>query len=131
MPRQTFPCDVFTQSDRQEKRQSEREIPCGDMEPLLEPVTPDLPIDFDGILADVDRVHPRAKSWVLAKLDGQTDVEIAKEWGTTPSYVNSWFYRYGLDVRRVFTKHLEIPEAPKVVDMSTTHSWLAYHRRSV
>lgn len=110
MPRSTFPCDVRNAYDRQEARQAEHEIPHPNVERLLPPVALDLlKFDFDKLMGAVELVHHRAPSWVLARLEGLTNVEIAQEWGVSPTYITNWFDLYGLHVQAVFAEYLGMP----------------------
>lgn len=58
------------------------------------------------LLRDVGSVHPRAPEWLRAKLDGQTGVEIAEQWGTSPSYISKWQNTYLDGIARAVREHL-------------------------
>lgn len=108
MARKKFPNDVCSSFERLEARQLDREIPTDNLEALMGSYEGDFPsFDMQKIMQDVKEVHPRAQSWVLAKLDGMSNVEIAEDWEVSPSYLTSWFHKYGQDIKEVFAKHLE------------------------
>lgn len=124
MPRRTFPCDVRAATNRQAERQS-REIPFCNVERLLPSVELDtLPFDFDKLMAAVAEIHPRATSWIKARLEGLTDVETAEQWGVTPQYVMRWRYAYELKIKAVFAEFLEVRMDLSTETLCETHRQL-------
>lgn len=110
MPRPTFPCDVRSSSDKQFDRQSAHEIPHANVGSMLPDyhLEEDLAIDFAALMAEVAKINVRAPSWVAARLEGLTDVELASAWGVTPQAVNRWFYIHGRKVQTVIADYLGV-----------------------
>jgi DNA-directed RNA polymerase specialized sigma24 family protein len=48
------------------------------------------PADMQRVLRDLERVHPRARDFVEAVLNGDSQTEIADSWNVSPSYVSKW-----------------------------------------
>ena len=64
------------------------------------------PSELRSILQQLGRVHPRAPEWLRARLDGDSGIEIAQEWGTTPSYISKWQRTYVPEIKRLVEHHL-------------------------
>lgn len=125
MPRRTFPCDVRAAADRQVKRAKKAETPVADFEGLLPDVEMSvLPFEFDKLMAAVAKVHPRATSWIQARLEGTTDIELAAQWGVTPQAVMRWKYTYELKIKAVFAEFLEVSMDLSTETLCETHRQL-------
>ncbi len=128
MARKTFPCDIrraFQAKEKYQKRQQLKyEVPLTAVEEVLETCELDtLRVELGDIYRDLEKVHKRAQDWLLAKLEGLTDVEIAERWGTTPQNVWRWTCAYGLTIRQVFADHLNISPNLRLA-VSPTHASL-------
>lgn len=64
------------------------------------------PTEMERVLRDLERVHPRARSFAEALLDGDTKSEIAQEWRVTPSYISKWLRENRDDLAAVLRRHL-------------------------
>lgn len=64
------------------------------------------PTEMERVLRDLEQVHPRARSFAEALLDGDTKSEIAAEWNVTPSYVSRWWRQHKDDMASIVTRHL-------------------------
>lgn len=63
--------------------------------------------ELNHLMRDLEHVHKRAPSWLEAKLDGLTGVELAQEWGVGKSQVANWEKDYMPDIKRVLTRYLQ------------------------
>lgn len=128
MARKLFPCDVNRHFAQRDLRYDANEIPTDpdDIVGMLDANEDtvgmsSLPWEFEKMLKALDKVHFRAREWVLARLDGMTDIEIAKAWGITPQGVYRWSCVYGQRVRAVFEEFLEIDVPMDTSSYSNTH----------
>jgi DNA-directed RNA polymerase specialized sigma24 family protein len=64
------------------------------------------PAEMAVALREIERVHPRARSFAEALLNGDTKSEIADAWQVTPSYVSRWFRQHRDDLAEVLHRHL-------------------------
>ena len=125
--RKVFACDVRKSEAQQEARRQETEISMASLDgfastdPVLDHL---LPYEMQKILAEVARVNYRAPSWILARLEGLTDIEIAEEWGCTPQNVKRWGYTYSHQIKAIFAKYLETPVDLSLDGLSETHASL-------
>lgn len=63
--------------------------------------------DLGRLMHDLERVHDRAPSWLEAKLDGLTGVEIAQEWGVGKSAITAWEQKNVPEIKRVLTRYIQ------------------------
>jgi DNA-directed RNA polymerase specialized sigma24 family protein len=59
------------------------------------------------LMADLERVNERAPSWLEAKLDGLTGVEIAQEWGVGKSRITNWEHDNVPAIKRVLLRYIQ------------------------
>ncbi len=64
------------------------------------------PGDIKKLLGDLEQVHPRARSFAEALLEGDSKADIAEAWSVTPSYVSKWLRQYGSEIKQVIEHHL-------------------------
>lgn len=64
------------------------------------------PRDMQRILQDLEDVHPRARSFAEAVLEGDSKADVAEAWSVTPSYVSKWLKQYGGAIRKVIEYRL-------------------------
>jgi DNA-directed RNA polymerase specialized sigma24 family protein len=64
------------------------------------------PSDMARVLHDLEKIHPRARSFAEALLNGDSKTEIAEDWSVTPSYVSKWFREHKSDFLQVLQKHM-------------------------
>ncbi len=63
--------------------------------------------EISRLMRELERINERAPSWLEAKLDGLTGVEIAQEWGVGKSRVTGWEQDYVPAIKRVLTRYVQ------------------------
>lgn len=63
--------------------------------------------ELSRLMADLERINKRAPSWLEAKLDGLTGVEIAQEWGVGKSRITGWEQEYVPAIKRTLTRYIQ------------------------
>lgn len=63
--------------------------------------------ELSRLMSDLERINERAPSWLEAKLEGLTGVEIAQEWGVGKSRITGWEQQYVPDIKRVLTRYIQ------------------------
>jgi len=66
------------------------------------------PREMQRVLQELDRIHPRARSFAEALLDGDSKAEIARSWNVTPSYVSRWLSEHRAELAAVLQRHLRL-----------------------
>jgi DNA-directed RNA polymerase specialized sigma24 family protein len=64
------------------------------------------PADMQRVLRGLERVHPRARAFAEAVLNGESQTEIAKAWNVSPSYVSKWLREHREDIGDVLRHRL-------------------------
>lgn len=64
------------------------------------------PTEMQRVLREFEQIHPRARSFAEALLEGDTQAQIAKSWDVTPSYVSKWFREHRDEMAEVLHRNL-------------------------
>lgn len=94
------------QRRRRHLRDVEHPVDVEDPEAFAEVEQALSPAEMQRVLNELEQLHPRARSFAEALLDGDTKSEIAEEWEVTPSYVSKWLRHYRNDIAQVLNRHL-------------------------
>jgi DNA-directed RNA polymerase specialized sigma24 family protein len=74
------------------------------------------PTEMAVVLRELEKVHPRARSFAEALLDGDTKAEIAENWRVTPSYISKWFREHRDELAAVLHRHMHAAKARYTYD---------------
>jgi hypothetical protein len=75
-------------------------------------------VTMQGIMRDLGRVHKIGPAWLEAKLEGRTNVELARILGMHEVYVGSLLKKFEPAFKKVILKHLDREELREVVARS-------------
>lgn len=72
------------------------------------------------------KVHHRAAGFVQSRLDGKTDIDLAKIWGVSPQMVQRWRYQYEMRIAELFAASFEGTAIQNVLSAPMTETAQAF-----